>query len=151
MAIIIDHEVEINAAAETVWEVITDVATYPEWNPFVLACQTSLKPGEAINMKVKLGNGIQKANEIIDEVHTGRGFSYRMKPPPLGALRSYRTHDIEPRDIRTCVYRSHFELNGWLSPVVAMIMRSKLQAGFDGMAAAIKKRAESLAQQRKAA
>lgn len=151
MALIIDHEIEIDAAAETVWEVITDVGTYPEWNPFVKVCQTSLKPGEAINMQVKLGNSMQKANEIIDEVHTGRGFSYRMKPLPMGALRSYRTHDIEPKGVQSCVYRSHFELSGWLSPLVIKIMGAKMQAGFDGMAAGIKTRSESLAKQRKAA
>lgn len=151
MGITIDHELEIDATAETVWEVIKDVATYPEWNPFVLSCQTSLKPGAPINMKVRLGKSIQKANEIIDEVHPGRGFSYRMKPLPMGALRSYRTHDIEATDLRRCIYRSHFELNGWLSPLVVGLMRSKLQAGFDGMAEALKKRAESLASSKRAA
>lgn len=150
MAIIIDHEIEIDAAAETVWEVITDVATYPEWNPFVKVCQTSLKPGEPINMKVMLGNKLQKANEIIKDVTPGRGFSYNMKPLPMGALRSYRTHDIEKVDLRRCIYRSHFELAGWLSPVVGALMGSKLQAGFDGMAAGIKTRAESLARAKRA-
>ncbi len=151
MGITIDHEIEIDAAAETVWEVISDVATYPEWNPFVLSCQTSLKPGAPINMKVRLGKGTQTANEILDEVTPGRGFSYRMKPPPLGALRSYRSHDIEPTDLRRCVYRSHFELTGWLSPLVAALMGSKLQAGFDGMSKGIKTRAESLARSKRAA
>lgn len=151
MAIEINHELTINAPAGIVWEVISDAARYAEWNPFVLECETKLQPGSPINMKVKLGNGIQKANEIIDEVHEGRGFSYRMKPPPLGALCSYRTHDIEPQSDNISVYRSHFELDGWLSPLVSMLMRSKLQAGFDGMSHAIKARAESLAQARQAA
>lgn len=144
MAIQIDHEIKINAPASTVWEVITDTAVYGEWNPFVEECHCELRPGGAINMKVRLGSGLQKANEVIDQVHEGRGFSYRMKPPPLGALRSYRSHDIEPQDGNSCVYRSHFELDGWLSPIVALIMRSKLQDGFDGMSNAIKDRAEEL-------
>lgn len=146
MAIQIDHELRINAPASTVWEVITDTAVYGEWNPFVEECQCELRPGGPINMKVRLGSGLQKANEVIDEVHEGRGFSYRMKPPPLGALRSYRSHDIEPLDDGSCVYRSHFELDGWLSPVVTLIMKSKLQEGFDGMSHAVKDRAEELAE-----
>lgn len=146
MAITIDHDLEINAPAEVVWDVITDTASYGDWNPFVLECDATLEPGAAINMKVRLGKGIQKANEVIKDVNPGRGFSYNMKPVPPGALHSYRSHDIEPVDGGRCRYRSHFELNGWLSPLVAALMRSKLQAGFDGMSHGIKARAESLAQ-----
>lgn len=145
MGIQIDHEVTINAPASVVWDVLADAQSYGEWNPFVLKCETELKPGGPINMLVRLGNGTQKANEVIDEVNEGRGFSYRMKPPPLGALASYRTHDIEPRGENQCVYRSHFELGGWLSPLVALLMESKMQAGFDGMSHALKDRAETLA------
>lgn len=146
MGIEIDHELTINAPASVVWDVLVDNERYGEWNPFVLECDTDLKPGGPINMQVKLGNGTQKANEIIDEVNEGRGFSYRMKPPPLGALASYRSHDIEPKGDNQCVYRSHFELKGWLSPLVVMIMKSKLQTGFDDMSHGLKDRAESLAQ-----
>lgn len=145
MSIEIDHELEIDAPAAVVWDVITDTARYGEWNPFVLECQTDLRPGGPINMKVRLGNSTQKANEVIDEVHEGRGYSYRMKPLPVGALRSYRTHAIEPVGEKACIYRSHFELHGWLSPLVGAIMASKLQEGFDGMSDAIKDRAEELA------
>jgi uncharacterized protein YndB with AHSA1/START domain len=30
----IHTEIEINSPAEKVWRVLTDFATYPEWNPF---------------------------------------------------------------------------------------------------------------------
>lgn len=145
MSIQIDHKLKIDAPASVVWRVITDTARYGEWNPFVEECQAELRPGGPINMKVRLGNGLQKANEVIDSVDEGRGFSYRMKPPPLGALRSYRSHDIEPEGDNACIYRSHFELDGWLSPLVGLIMESKMRAGFDGMSHAIKDRAEELA------
>lgn len=145
MSMQIDHEFTINAPASVVWDVLTDTASYGDWNPFVLECQAELRPGGPINMKVVLGSSIQNAKEVIDTVNEGRGFSYRMKPPPLGVLRSYRMHDIEPQGDKACVYSSHFELNGWLSPLVAMLMGKKMQAGFDGMSDALKIRAEALA------
>ncbi len=145
MAIQIDHDFIINAPASVVWDVLTDTASYGQWNPFVLECQAELRPGGPINMKVLLGSSIQKANEVIDTVNEGRGFSYRMKPPPLGALRSYRIHDIEPTGDNACRYTSHFELQGWLSPLVGLLMESKMQQGFDGMSDALKERAEALA------
>lgn len=148
MAMQIDHEFTIDAPASVVWDVLTDTANYGDWNPFVLECQAELRPGGPINMKVRLGKGIQKANEVIDSVNEGRGFSYRMKPMPMGALRSYRIHNIEAKDDGSCTYSSHFELEGWLSPLVGALMGAKMQAGFDGMSEALKARAEAIAQSR---
>ena len=34
---------EIAAPKELVWQVITDFATYGEWNPFVTACDAELR------------------------------------------------------------------------------------------------------------
>ena len=46
MLFVIEETLEIDAPAELVWEVITDVKRYPEWNPFQVEMQTSFKPGD---------------------------------------------------------------------------------------------------------
>ena len=145
MAFAIDHDLEINAPPEKVWEVISDLDSYGEWNPFVLECRSTLKPGDPLRMKVKLGSGVRQEQERVASYNEGVGFSYRMEPPPLGALASYRSHKIVPLGEGRSRYISHFELNGWLSPVVKAFVGSKLQAGFDGMSHGIKDRAEALA------
>ena len=38
----LQSEIEINAPAERVWEVLADFASYPRWNPFI--CWTSGVP-----------------------------------------------------------------------------------------------------------
>jgi hypothetical protein len=53
-AITIDHVLEIEAPAERVWAVIVDLDAYPAWNPFVVACQSTLVAGDPIWMRVRI-------------------------------------------------------------------------------------------------
>lgn len=141
----INHDIDINAPASAVWAVITDFDSYSQWNPFVLSAKSSLKPGEPIEMEVKLLGPVQRQVEVILEVEEGKGFSYCMKPFPLGALSSVRSHSIKDLGDGRCHYSSHFELSGWLMPLIRGLMRNPLERGFGGMSKAVKQRAESLA------
>jgi hypothetical protein len=150
MAFIIDKTVEINAPAEVVWDVITDLPRYGEWNPFVLECRSTLKPGEPIVMKVKLGMMTQTADEVIQDVRPKSHLSYHMKPVGPGVLSSYRSHNIESVDTTHSRYHSHFELKGWLMPLVRLLMGKNMRDGFVGMTDGIKRRAEQLWAQQQA-
>ena len=150
MAFAIDHDLAVNAPPETLWEVISDLPRYGEWNPFVRACRSTLKPGDPLKMEVQLGGTTRQEQETVKSYDEGKGFAYGMVPPPLGALTSFRSHRIESAGNGKARYISHFELSGWLSPVVKAFVGSKLQAGFDGMSYAIRDRAEALAAERKA-
>jgi uncharacterized protein YndB with AHSA1/START domain len=51
--------VSIDAPLDRVWEVMTDVAAYDEWNPFVyrVECPTPPRPGDALVLHVRWANG----------------------------------------------------------------------------------------------
>jgi hypothetical protein len=148
MSFIIDSSVEIQAPASLVWEVITDLTAYPQWNPFVVECRSTLKPGDAIDMRVKLFAKPQKQREWMKEHVPGRRLAYNMKPAPVGALSSGRSHEIKAIGKDRTRYHSHFELRGWLVPVVRGLMGRQLETGFAGMTDGIRQRAESLWAQR---
>ncbi|MGJ8671153.1 MAG: SRPBCC family protein [Oceanococcus sp.] len=142
----INHEIDINAPASSVWAVITDFDSYSQWNPFVVSAKSNLKAGEPIDMKVKLLGPVQRQVEIILDVNEGKGFSYCMKPFPLGALSSQRSHRIIDLGDGRSHYSSHFHLQGWMMPLIRGLMRPALERGFSGMSVAIKERAETLAE-----
>lgn len=145
MTFVIDETVEIDAPAEVVWKVLTDFASYGEWNPFVLRCSTTLEPGAPIDMRVRLvGPKAFPQREYIRDHIPGVEFGYRMKPVPGGTLHSHRTHTVTPLGDGRCRYRSHFELAGWLQPVVTALLGTALRRGFGGMTAAVASRAESV-------
>ena len=144
MPFIIDKHLEINAPAEIVWDVITDLPRYGEWNPFMRECSSTFKPGDPIDMKVKIFARPQPQREWVLEFVPGKRFAYRMKPVPPGALSSFRSHDVESAGAARTRYRSFFQLSGWLMPVVRGLLGSRLEAGFAGMSEGIRTRAEKL-------
>jgi hypothetical protein len=141
MKYVIEKDVQVEAPADAVWRVLTDFARYPEWNPFVRECETSLKPGTPIRMQVALV-GTQQVDEVIESCTPGMGFVYHMKPYPLGALSSRRSHEIVALGPDRSRYRSYFHLEGWLMPLVRALMGARLERGFAGMTTALKERAE---------
>lgn len=138
--------VEIDATARLVWQVIVDLDRYAEWNPFVVAAESTLKPGEPIRMKVQLFERFrQPQTETILEHEPGRRLCYGLAASLGGALHSHRCHDVEPLSEARSAYTSSFELDGWLSPLVAKLMGRRLERGFAGNTAGLKARAQSLA------
>ncbi|MGH8461314.1 MAG: SRPBCC family protein [Stenotrophobium sp.] len=141
---VIEKMLEIDAPAARVWEVITDVKRYPEWNPFMRECSTTFKPGDPIDMKVQLMAKPQPQREWVLEYVEGKRFAYNMKPVPGGTLASFRSHEVESLPDGRTRYRSYFYLKGWLMPVVRGLLGARLEKGFEGMTQGIKQRAEQL-------
>jgi hypothetical protein len=56
-------EIEIAASAERVWRLLTDFASYPEWNPFIRRISGELTTGERLEVRI--------------EPPGGRGMSFR--------------------------------------------------------------------------
>lgn len=144
MAFVIERHLEIDAPPAVVWQVLTDFSRYPEWNLFLVGCRSSLVPGEPIELMVKLGARAQPQREWMLEHQPGRRFAYQMKPVPLGALSSHRSHDVEALGAARTRYRSYFHLKGWLMSVVHALLRSRLEAGFAQMSEGLKQQAEML-------
>jgi hypothetical protein len=141
---VIEHAHEIDAPAERVWRVIVELDRYPEWNPFVVACRSSLEVGAPIEMRVRVFPFFAQPQREQVFVHVpGRRLCYGLPRQPLGALASRRCHEVEPLAASRSRYLSRFELSGWLAPVVRGLLGGRLRAGFTAMSAAIAARAES--------
>jgi hypothetical protein len=142
-AFTIDHVLEIRAPAGRVWAVIADLDAYPAWNPFVVACRSTLAVGAPIWMRVRIfGPFAQPQRETIFEHVAGRRLCYGLASLPFGALASRRCHELEPLGPDRTHYRSHFELRGWLAPLVRTLLGPRLERGFGAMSAALAARAE---------
>jgi hypothetical protein len=146
MAFAIEQEIWIDAPAEQVWAVVSDLARYPEWNPFVVSCASTLVPGDPIAMRVRIfARFAQPQRERILEHEPGRWLCYGLPPSRIGALASRRSHEVSPAGAARARYVSRFELSGWLAPIVRWLLGARLRAGFGAMTTALKERAEALA------
>jgi uncharacterized protein YndB with AHSA1/START domain len=50
-------EIEIDAPAERVWHLITDFASYPQWNPFIRTISGPPTPGERLEVRIEPPGG----------------------------------------------------------------------------------------------
>jgi hypothetical protein len=142
---IIEEVADIAAPVQVVWQVITDLPAYGEWNRFVVSCRSSLVGRQPIDMRVVLfGSLAQPQSEVVFENSPGERLCYGLHGDALGALRSRRCHHLQAIAPERTSYRSHFELSGWLSPVVRGLLGRRLERGFHLMTSGIQHRAEEL-------
>lgn len=142
----IDIDVEIEASPDQVWAVLMDTDSYKEWNPFVEDCETTYTPGDPIKLRVNLVGPTFTQVEYMKAFDAdARTFSYNMKPMPAGALSSERSHEVVDAGNGKSIYKSRFQLQGWMMPLVRGMMKGALEKGFRGMTHGVKARAESLA------
>jgi hypothetical protein len=142
-AFVIDDVREIAAPPAIVWDVITDLSAYPQWNPFVIACRSTLLVGEPIAMRVRLLPWFtQPQTETVLEHVPGERLCYGLAGGTLGAVASRRSHELSTLGTGRTRYRSHFELSGWLAGFVRALLGRRLERGFRTMTDAIQERAE---------
>lgn len=136
-------EIEIDAAPETVWAILTDLAAYPDWNPFITASEGTVAVGERLTNRLEPPGG--KALTIkptVAEVDHGRVFEWlgRLAIPFVFAGR-HRFELVPNGDGTRLIHTEHF--TGLLVPFMKESLDTKTVAGFEAMNSALKVRAEA--------
>lgn len=129
----------IQALPETVWQLLTDIASYPDWNPTIVS----------IEGDVALGGTVR----LVSAVNPKRKFALKVtskEPPsrmvwsggmPLRLFSGVRTYQLAPQDGDT-VFSVTEEFSG---PLSGLIVRSipDLTDSFDQLADGLKAAAEA--------
>jgi uncharacterized protein YndB with AHSA1/START domain len=65
----------IGASADTVWEVLTDFARHPEWNPSVRLISGELEPGSTVSLTLAMpGRPSVKVKARLGDLEPGSGW-----------------------------------------------------------------------------
>jgi glutathione peroxidase len=140
-------ELAIEAPAGTVWNVLTDFARYPEWNPFLVRVETELVPGAAVAMTVRLGRRVLPLRARMLAVEPGREFRWA---GPLArwqgvVFRGEHFFGVEPLGPASCRFLHGEDFGGLSLPLIDRWMRRALLPPYEAMNHALARRAESLA------
>ena len=54
----IKTQILINTSDTSVWDVLTDIGAYDNWNPFIRKISGFLEPGSPIHLQIRLSKGI---------------------------------------------------------------------------------------------
>lgn len=145
--------VSIDAPLERVWAVMTDVAAYGEWNPFVyrIECPTPPRPGDAIVLHVRWANGRSSVSperiSLVEPPYQDDGirratlaYVYEGLPARIGLVRGVRHQRLSQVAGGATVYDTVEEFSG---PLVALAGPGRVAEGFRRHAEALKARCEN--------
>lgn len=90
---------EVNAPAERVWEVLTDGAAYPQWNPFIKQLDGSIEVGEQLEVTLHPEGGKPTVikPKVVD-VAEGRAFEWLGRVGLPGLLDGWHRFEVVPLD-----------------------------------------------------
>jgi hypothetical protein len=134
-------EIDIQASPEKVWQVLTALDKYPEWNPFLHHASGRAEPGGKVDVTFKYGSkdmtlhcGVIKYepnHEISWRYHVGLPFLYQGEHIfTIETSGNDKVHFID-REVFTGL-------------LVSFMVNEKDNAGFKSMDQALKTRAEGI-------
>ncbi|HOW81759.1 MAG TPA: SRPBCC domain-containing protein [Spirochaetota bacterium] len=138
-------EIEINAAPERVWEVLTDLDSYREWNPMIRSARGRVEPGGPLKLHFNPpGTRGAVFFPIVLAADKNRRFSWRgrLRLPFIFCNEHYFILE-EPGPGRTLL-KHGMEFRGVVVPLLRKAIMKNTEAPFMLMNRALKERAEGL-------
>ena len=137
-------EIEIAASAERVWDILTDFASYPQWNPFIRRISGELEVGERLEVRLKApdSRGVTLRPTVLRaEPHRlMRWVGHLLVPGLFDGEHSLATQPLDKNRVR---FVQHEVFKGVLVPLFARSLDNNTLRGFEQMNGALKVRAEA--------
>ena len=136
----IHTSIVIDAPAFSVWNLLTDLASYSRWNPFITTIKGELRQGGRLDMEMKLEKVIA-IDPVVQDVQLERQISWLDKSTGNLFVAEHRL------EIQTLAHDrvTFFQIASFTGPIVSLL-EEKLETGFrkglEEMNAALKKVAE---------
>lgn len=145
-AVTVSDTVDIAAPARIVWQILTDLPRYNEWNPFCVRAESTLEMGAAVMMTLVnyVAPGTLVPNcEYICAFEPERMISWEMIHSEAWPYPARRDQVIEPVGPSACRYFSTDAFLGANGIHVFRFAGPWIKRGFDDSARALKARAEA--------
>lgn len=133
-----DGTVVVDAPRPRVWELVSDVARWPEWNPACVSaeCAGELAPGARLDLLMRHPNGRTFITRpTVDEVEPGTTLAWSAKGMGFRARTRLTLRD----GVRGTTVRMSSDTQGLMAFTYRMVMPTDVQGqmlrtGLDGLA-----------------
>jgi hypothetical protein len=140
-------EIEIAASPERVWDVLTDFATYPQWNPFIRRISGELGVGGRLEVRLEppdsRGMTLRPTVLRAEPNRLIRWVGHLLVPGLFDGEHSLAIQPLEEDRVR---FVQHEAFKGVLVRLLARSLDTSTLRGFEQMNGALKERAEALAE-----
>ena len=136
-------EIAIEATPARVWEILTDFAAYPTWNPFIPRISGSLEAGSRLDVQLQPpgGRGMRFRPTLLAAAPRKelRWLGHMGVP---GVFDGEHQFHIEPQGANGVRFIQEERFSGLLAPLVLKFIERDTRQGFEAMNRALKARAE---------
>jgi hypothetical protein len=140
---VIHTEIDIEAPAERVWHILTDFASFPQWNPFIPHATGEPKVGAGFEVRIRPpgSRGMTFRPKVLraELARELRWLGRLWMPGLFDGDHSFLLVSLGPA--RTCLVQKE-TFTGWLAPLLLKWMGDATRQGFEEMNRALKARAE---------
>ena len=142
MALHLKTITDIDASPEAVWAVLSDLPSYPSWNPFIREASGQLAAGERLDLKMQPEGGrAMRFRPTVLEAEPGRELRWRGRLVAPGVFDGEHRFAIEPTAGGSRLVQEE-RFTGILVPLLAKGLRKRTLPAFEQMNEAVKERAE---------
>jgi hypothetical protein len=140
----LNTEIEINASAERVWQLLTDFDSYPQWNPFIRSAEGKPEPNSKLSIFVQpSGARGMKFNPTVLKAEPQRELRWLGSLLIRGLFDGEHIFIIEPLAENRVRFVQHEKFSGLLVPLFWRSLDTDTRRGFNEMNVALKERAEN--------
>ncbi len=140
-------EIEIDAPPATVWAILSDLAAYPDWNPFITSSEGTLAVGEQLVNRLEPPGGKPLTfKPTVTEVRPGLSLEWLGRLVLPGVFDGRHRFEVVAEGDRTRLLHSE-RFTGMLVPLLRKSLDTRTLAGFEAMNTALKSRAEASTEQ----
>lgn len=138
-------EIEIAAPIGVVWETLTDLAAYPEWNPFIVSADGRAEVGERLaNRMQPPGGKAVTFKPTITVVEAPVAFEWFGRLGLPGIFDGRHSFDLAPTENGGTLVTQSEEFDGILVRFLRKSLDTQTVAGFEAMNAALEARVETI-------
>jgi hypothetical protein len=136
-------EIEIAAAPEAVWSVLTDFPAHSHWNPFIRSIEGNADPGERLRVAIQpIGGKAMTFRPTVLAAEQPRELRWRGRLILPGLFDGEHYFQLLPLGAGRIRFIQGERFSGLLVPLMKRALDTGTRAGFIAMNEAIKARVE---------
>ncbi len=133
------YETTLPGPPDRAFEVLTDLYSYPQWNPFVRSASGQAVVGGIVKGKVQMGRFLLSYKHHIFECVSGKSFCWQEFGFFTWLEYGRRSRYLKESDGNT-EYRCHLLVTGLMAGLAGLLLGGALRSGIIAEAEALKRR-----------
>jgi hypothetical protein len=143
MSVKLEHRLGIKAPGHVVWEIISDLGSWHEWNPLYTEAKGVIGFGERLTLTLALpGAKPRIIRPVVQDWGPDEAIHWRLSMMG-GMLTSIRYLEIEKMHDTGCIFSNGELFDGLMVSALGRKVRRRIRDGFTAMGEAVRDRAEA--------